>query len=66
MEQSTTKRLYDLKEVQTITSLGLTSIYKAIAEGKLEKKKFGKKTLITADSLESFIGSLSIVGGDND
>ncbi len=61
------KRLYEVQEVITITSLGRTSIYKAIGEGLLVAKKYGKKTLVTAESLESFIASLptkSTVGGN--
>lgn len=60
------KCFYSIQEVMTVTALGSTSIYKAIREGKLVAKKFGKKTLITAESLESFIGSLPTVGGSND
>ncbi len=53
------KHLYTIEEVIKTTSLGRTSIYKAIAEDKLIAKKFGKKkTLITAESLESFIDGL--------
>lgn len=60
------KRLYKVQEVIAITSLGRTSIYKAIGEGLLIAKKFGKKTLITAESLEAFIASLpnkDVMGG---
>lgn len=55
------KRLYEVQEIIAITSLGRTSIYKAIGEGLLIAKKFGKKTLITAESLESFISSLPLL-----
>lgn len=55
------KRLYEVQEVIAITSLGRTSIYKAIGEGLLIAKKFGKKTLITAESLEAFIASLPLL-----
>ncbi len=55
------KRLYEVQEIIAITSLGRTSIYKAIGEGLLIAKKFGKKTLITAESLEAFIASLPLL-----
>jgi hypothetical protein len=68
MTTTITKHLYGIQEVIAITSLGRTSVYKAIGEGKLTAKKFGKKTLVTAESLESFISDLPTkesVGGGN-
>lgn len=47
-----TQRLsYSVAEACKLTSLGKTVIYKLIASGRLETKKIGRRTLITASSL---------------
>jgi hypothetical protein len=60
------KRFYTIQEVIQIGAWGRTKTYQLIGEGKLVAKKLGKKTLITAESLEELISSLpnkSTVGG---
>ncbi len=59
------KNLLTIKEVSERISLGRTSIYKAINDGKLVAKKFGAKTLITAESVTEFIDAFPAIGGEN-
>jgi excisionase family DNA binding protein len=49
------KIAYSIKEACQATSLGRTTLYKLISEGKLGTIKVGTRTLIPADSLESFL-----------
>ena len=68
MLNKTQKLLFTIQEVTSATSLGRTSVYNAISEGKLIAKKFGSKTLVTAESLDAFINALPMkesVGGGN-
>ena len=48
---------YSVAEACRVSSLGKTKIYELIADGKLEARKLGKRTLILADSLEHLIRS---------
>ena len=52
------KKLFTINEAMEATTLGRTSIYSAVNTGELVLKKFGNKSLITAESLEQFIESL--------
>ena len=58
MNNTNQKKLYTIRDVIEITSLGRTSVYQAIKKGELVVKKFGAKSLVTAESIESFIASL--------
>lgn len=40
------------------TGLGRDQIYNAIRDGRLEAKKFGRRTVITLDALHRFLGEL--------
>jgi predicted DNA-binding transcriptional regulator AlpA len=61
------KKLYQIPEVIGMLSIGRTSVYNAISAGTLTAKKFGSKTLITAESIESFLETLPEKdGGKND
>ncbi len=63
------KLFYTINEVAEAISLGRTSIYKAINEGRLTAKKFGSKSLVSAESLDDFIAGLpnkEKVGGSNE
>lgn len=46
---------YTVKDAIQIASISKTLLYKLIAEKKLEKRKIGKRTLITATSLHRLI-----------
>lgn len=45
------KSFYTIKEVCETTRLGKSTVYKAIAEGQLRIEKWGRRTLISNDSL---------------
>ena len=46
---------YSVAEACRITSIGRTRLYALIAEGRLEVRKIGKRTIIPADSLKRLI-----------
>ena len=46
---------YSVSEACRVSSLGRTRIYQLIAEGRLETRKIGKRTLIPAASLRALI-----------
>jgi excisionase family DNA binding protein len=45
-------------EAAALSSLGKTSVYKAIREGRLRIRKYGTRTIITRADLASFLESL--------
>jgi excisionase family DNA binding protein len=45
-------------EAAALSSLGQTSIYKAIKEGRLRIRKYGTRTIITRADLVSFLETL--------
>jgi hypothetical protein len=54
------KLAYTIPETAEVSSLGQTSIYKAIREGKLIARKFGTRTIVMHVDLTSFLGNLPI------
>lgn len=46
---------YSMKEAQTITGLGKTTLWEAIANGKLKCFKVGRRTLFSMKHLEDFM-----------
>jgi excisionase family DNA binding protein len=46
---------YSVNEACRVSSLGRTRLYQLIAEGRLEVRKIGKRTLIPAASLRALI-----------
>lgn len=46
---------YSIKEACRASSLGRTRLYQLIAEGRLEARKVGKRTIIPAASLRALI-----------
>jgi len=51
-----------IPEAIRITGLGRTTIYRLFDEGKLTKRKAGKRTLILMQELEDFIRNLPRTG----
>lgn len=49
---------YDIKSVCRISGLGRTTVYEAIRSGALAARKYGRRTLILAADLESFLAGL--------
>ena len=50
---------YSINGAMCATSLGRSRIYELISEGKLVKKKLGRRTVITAVSLRALIDGAS-------
>lgn len=46
---------YSIADACKVSSIGRTRLYSLIAEGKLEARKVGKRTLIPAESLQNLI-----------
>lgn len=46
---------YSVADACKVSSLGKTRIYQLAAEGRLEVRKVGKRTLVTARSLRALI-----------
>jgi excisionase family DNA binding protein len=49
---------FTVPEAAALSSLGQTSIYKAIREGQLRIRKYGTRTIITRADLASFLENL--------
>jgi excisionase family DNA binding protein len=47
-----------VQEAAALASLGQTSLYKAIREGRLRIRKYGSRTIITRTDLASFLENL--------
>lgn len=52
------KRLYTIKEVEHITSLGSTKVFELLKRGRLERVHIGSASRVTAESLERFLADL--------
>ncbi len=46
---------YSVKETARLLSMGRTSIYVMIADGRLESLKLGRRTLIKGDSIRRLV-----------
>ena len=46
---------YSVKETARLLSMGRTSIYAMIADGRLESFKFGRRTLIRGESIHRLV-----------
>jgi excisionase family DNA binding protein len=49
---------YSPDEFAKLAGVGRDSVYKAIREGKLEARKFGRRTIITSEAGRRFLDSL--------
>ena len=47
--------LVSIKNTGRTLSLGRTSVYSLIKEGKLDTKKLGRRRLVTAESIKRFV-----------
>lgn len=54
-EKQPTKLAYSIKEACEATSLGRTTIYALIAEGRIIARRIGGRTVIPAESLHTLI-----------
>jgi excisionase family DNA binding protein len=57
------RRLYSVAEVMALTNLSQAHIYRCMNDGRLRSIKEGRRRLIRAKDLETFINALS---GDRD
>ncbi len=56
MENTTPAKLaYSISEAAAAISIGRSKIYELIAEGRIEVRKIGKRTVIPAASLHSLL-----------
>jgi excisionase family DNA binding protein len=56
------KLAFTVREACQITGLARTTIYKLFSKGSLTPRKAGKRTLILASELETFVKSLPAGG----
>ena len=56
------RALYPIKEAEVILSTSHAQIYRLINAGRLDARKIGSRSFITAASMESFLASLPKVG----
>lgn len=47
---------YSVKDACRVTSLGVTRVYQLIHEGRLDARKIGRRTVVTAASIRRLIG----------
>ena len=52
------KLLYEVSEASVMTSLGRSKLYELMASGEIESVKVGKRRLIPAQALETFVERL--------
>lgn len=56
------RALYSPKETEAILNVSHATCYRLIAAGKLDARKLGGKTLITAESIDRLVAELPKVG----
>lgn len=52
------KFAFSVEEAARRAGVGRDAVYKAIRDGRLAAKKFGRRTLITAEALREFLAGL--------
>lgn len=62
MQNHSEKLAYSIKEASTLLGIGVTKTYQEIREGRLQMKKFGRRSLITAEALKQWLNSLPAMG----
>lgn len=62
LPQNAAQLIYSIEDVQRLTSLRKTSIYKFVSKGALKIIKIGRRTGVRAEDLNAFIDSLSSAG----
>jgi len=56
------RALYSPRETETLLSVSHAQLYRLIGAGRLDARKIGSRTLITAESIEAFLASLPKIG----
>jgi excisionase family DNA binding protein len=54
-ELQTAKLAYSIREACEASSLGRTTIYKYIAAGQIKTRRIGRRTIIPAEALSTFL-----------
>jgi hypothetical protein len=52
------RMLYGTKETEALLSVSHAQLYRLIGAGRLDARKIGSRTFITADSIVEFLASL--------
>ena len=60
-EGAAEKLAFTGEEAAQVSALGMTSIYKAIKDGQLKRRKLGTRSIITHADLASFLDNLPVV-----
>jgi excisionase family DNA binding protein len=53
-----TRALYSPRETEVLLGISHATLYRLLAAGKLDARKIGSKTVITAESIERFLEGL--------
>jgi excisionase family DNA binding protein len=61
----TNRLAYSISEACGLLSVGRTTLYAAIKKGDLKTCKVGRRTLVTVEALQSWLGSLPNSLGDS-
>ena len=61
MNNSTPQRALRISQVCELTGLGRTSVYAAIKQKRLIARKHGRRTLVLAEDLDTFLRSLAVM-----
>jgi excisionase family DNA binding protein len=56
------RELYSPRETENILGVSHATLYRLINAGRLDARKVGGKTVITATSIEAFLASLPKIG----
>jgi Helix-turn-helix domain len=56
------RALYSPRETESILGISHASLYRLIGAGRLDARKLGGKTLITAESIERLVAELPKLG----
>jgi hypothetical protein len=56
------RMLYATKETEALLSVSHAQLYRLIAAGRLDARKIGSRTFITAESIVEFLASLPKLG----
>lgn len=57
-EPTIEKLAFTIQEAATVSTIGQTSLYKAIREKRLKARKYGTRTIITRTELQAFLDTL--------
>lgn len=55
-----------IEAASKLTGIGRTKLYQAINQGTLKAKKFGKRTIILKEDLNTFLSNLDTYSAGND